>query len=415
MNYQKLVTYFDTVLNIDKSSYKNNNDEPTPIGCIENMLSKVPDKFWCKKMKILDPCCGNGNFHLVIWNILKQKKMSDTEIFRNMLVFNDINEQRLANVNTIFPNPVIWEYDFLEIEESLFGQFDMIVANPPYAKIQKNGQRAAKNHNLIKDFIHKSLQLLKDGGILVYIIPNNWMSLSDRNTLITSLTKYQFHWLDINGSKKWFPKIGSSFTWFVVEKTPFYKNFTVETKYKNKIYNDLAVKPEVRTYIPLLYTSQVQSIFSKTIDLDNEKFKVETTSDLHRTTKKILISDENTDEYQYKLIHTPKQTVWASRPHKYQDGWKVFISLTDRYQVFIDNCGMTQSIGFIRCKSYIEAEKIAKTLQHPLYVFLNNLCRWGNFNNVRILQRFPFSDEDDVYNSFSISTTEKEFIENVNM
>ena len=76
---------------------------------------------------------------------------------------------------------------------------------------------------------------------------------------------------------------------------------------------------------------------------------------------------------------------------------------------------MTQSIGFIRCKSYIEAEKIAKTLQHPLYVFLNNLCRWGNFNNVRILQRFPFSDEDDVYNSFSISTTEKEFIENVNM
>ena len=32
------------------------------------------------------------------------------------------------------------------------------------------------------------------------------MSLADRNTLISELTKYQFHYLDIGSSKKYFLK-----------------------------------------------------------------------------------------------------------------------------------------------------------------------------------------------------------------
>ena len=64
---------------------------------------------------------------------------------------------------------------------------------------------------------------------------------------------------------------------------------------------------------------------------------------------KIHISNQKTDEFKYKLIHTPKQTVWANRPHKYQTGYKVFISTTTYYGVFVDKCGMTQSIAFIRC------------------------------------------------------------------
>ena len=133
-------------------------------------------------------------------------------------------------------------------------------------------------------------------------------------------------------------------------------------------------------------------MYTYAIILENEgldKFKVETTSDLHKYTKRDLISTENDDTHPYKLIHTPKQTVYAPRPHKWQDGWKVFISTTDGYGCFIDNCGMTQSIAFIRCESKEQAELYKKILDHDLYKFLNNICRWGNFNNVRILQSFP--------------------------
>ena len=112
------------------------------------------------------------------------------------------------------------------------------------------------------------------------------------------------------------------------------------------------------------------------------------------------------------MIHTPKQTVWSSKPHKYQEGWKVFISTTSYYGTFVDNCGMTQSIAFIRCEDENEANNISKVLSHPLYKFLNDICRYGNFNNIRILQCFPYcKDYDQVYKKFKITKEEQKFIE----
>ena len=125
-----------------------------------------------------------------------------------------------------------------------------------------------------------------------------------------------------------------------------------------------------------------------------------------------MIQKEKDDVFKYKLIHTPKQTVYASRPHKYQDGWKVFISTTSYYGTFIDECGMTQSIAFIRCENKEKAILISKVLMHPLYQFINNICRWGNFNNIRVLQSLPVCDKfEDVYNTFNITEEERTFIE----
>ena len=137
------------------------------------------------------------------------------------------------------------------------------------------------------------------------------------------------------------------------------------------------------------------------------KFKIETTSDLHKYTKRDLISVNNDKKHPYKLIHTPKQTVYSSRPHKWQNGWKVFISTTDVYSTFIDDCGMTQSIAFIRCSSKEEALENKKILDHELYKFINNICRWGNFNNIRILQMFPIpNDKENIWNNFNLNDEE---------
>ena len=161
----------------------------------------------------------------------------------------------------------------------------------------------------------------------------------------------------------------------------------------------------------------VQNILSKTVDnLTLKKFDVKTSSDLHRYTKAEFICDEKTDVFKYKLIHTPSQTVYALRPHKFQEGYKVFISTTDKYGVFIDNCGMTQSIVFILCSNEEEAKKYVQILQHPLYVFINNICRWGNFNNIRILQSFPIptieysGNQQELYDYFNISKAEIDYI-----
>ena len=73
---------------------------------------------------------------------------------------------------------------------------------------------------------------------------------------------------------------------------------------------------------------------------------------------------------------------------------------------------MTQSIVFIRCKSKKEAEKTKKILEHPVYVFINNICRWANYNNIRILQRLSIpKNTENIYEAFEISKEEKELIE----
>jgi hypothetical protein len=76
---------------------------------------------------------------------------------------------------------------------------------------------------------------------------------------------------------------------------------------------------------------------------------------------------------------------------------------------------MTQSIVFILCDSKEQAEQYKRVLDHPLYVFINNICRWGNFNNIRILQSFPvpseMDDDLDVYTHFGITGEEATYIE----
>ena len=416
--YNKLKRYYDEELNTDESTKKTSNDIPTPISCCEEMVNKIPKEFWNRKnLKIIDPCCGDGNFFVPILNKL-MKKNDKKDILENILYFNDINEDRLNNVKKVYNNDKynlnITKEDFLEKNYDTL--FDLVVANPPFAKLLPNGKRASKNHNMIKEFINKSLEILKPGGYLLYITPDNWTSYADRNVLITQLTKLQIVYLNIKIAKgKYFKGVGSSFTWYLIENKPFYKDIEVEGIRNDKIYKAL-VPSRARNFIPLHYDKTINDIFYKTIENINlEKFNVETTSFLHKYTKREHINNDKTDEFKYKLIHTPKQTVYSNIKHKWQTGYKVFISTTDAYSTFIDNCGMTQSIAFIRCKSKKEATTFKKILDHELYKFLNDLCRWGNWNNIRILQSFPIpTDKKNIWNNFNLTDEEINYIKDFN-
>ena len=417
-SFDEIKKYYNETLNLDKSTYKSSNDEPTPIDCVIEMINKIPNDLWSKpELSILDPCCGNGNFSIpILFELLKYHDKQT--ILENILEFNDINESRLQNVRKVFCsdkyNLKITNNDFIAFNNEK--KYDLIVANPPYAKLLENGKRASKNHNLIKDFIEKALSQLKPNGYLLFITPDNWMSYADRNVLIEIITSLQIIHLDIHTAKKYFKKIGSSFTWYIIQNCPFYKNINISGIWKKNEYTS-SVLSKQRKYIPLLYNQTVQNILAKTIDNSNlTKFDIKTSSDLHKYTKAEFISDKKTDVFKHKLIHTPSQTVYSSKPHKYQDGFKVFLSTTDKYNVFIDNCGMTQSIVFILCSNEEQAKKYLQILQHPLYVFINNICRWGNFNNIRILQSFPIPDieysgeHEKIYTYFNITEDEINYI-----
>lgn len=415
-SYQDLVNYYD-ILNQDKTTYRSTNDEPTPIGCIEEMMQKIPNEIWTRQnLRILDPCCGNGNFFIVIFKYLLEKSnYTKPQILKDVLHFNDINPDRLSNVEHIFNHKSyklnITEKDFLTFPDT--EKYDLIVANPPYAKLMIDGKRASKNHTMVRAFLSKALQQLKPDGYLLFITPNNWMSFADRNDIPKKFTSLQIIYLNIHGAKKWFPKIGSSFTWYIVQNKKCYQATEVDCIWKKQLYQEQVLfRPQ--NFIPLFFTSTIDKILYKTIlDLQRQRFKIQTNSHLHRSTKKHLLMNSKTENYPYRIIHTPKQTLYSSVAHIYQNGYKVFISTTDKYKVFIDkDVGMTQSIAFILCQDEQEAITFLKILQHPLYVFLNNICRWGNFNNIRLLQSFPIpNNTNDIYSDFQLTEQEILYIQ----
>lgn len=406
LNYNEIRQQLE-LLNKDPTHYNNSNDICTPMQCVEEMIDTIPQEFWSRKdISILDPCAGNGNFPAYI--------LYKLELFNNndfLLYINEINEKRFNNINQLFDvkdnRIIISNNDFLTMDDS--NKYDLIVANPPYAKIT-NGKRAAKNHNVSRSFIEKAVELTKDNGYIVFIVPDNWMSLADRNNIPQLLTQYQFIHLDIHRAKKYFPKVGSSFTWFIAKKDKPKDPFTISNGYKLKTDDKVFIDKTLHS-IPLYYNNDVKSIIEKTLMSNNKKIKIETTSYLHRYTKKRFLSTIKDTTHKYRIKHTLNQELYSSIPHKYQDGWKVFISLTSYYETMIDNCGMTQSIAFVRTKNLEEAKEIKHILDHPLYVFLNDIHRYGNFNNIRILQQFPYpNDTNNIFNSFNINEREQELI-----
>lgn len=55
-SFDTIKSYYDKVLNNDKTTFCSSNDEPTPIGCVQEMMSKIPEELWTRhELSILDP------------------------------------------------------------------------------------------------------------------------------------------------------------------------------------------------------------------------------------------------------------------------------------------------------------------------------------------------------------------------
>jgi hypothetical protein len=105
--------------------------------------------------------CGNS---LIGWDILKDNP--------------GLGQEEIDRIN-----PFDWEREFPEIMQS--GGFHAIIGNPPYVRSQllADSKDYFKQHyntysgiaDLYICFIEQGILLLKDGGVLSYIVANKWM------------------------------------------------------------------------------------------------------------------------------------------------------------------------------------------------------------------------------------------------
>lgn len=102
------------------------------------------------------------------------------------------------------------------------------------------------------------------------------------------------------------------------------------------------------------------------------------------------MSIQKNEVFKYKIIHTPSQILWSSRPHKHQGKIKVFIPLTTYYEdIIVDDCVNTQGMGYILCNTIDEAELLKKLLLSKLFPFIANITRWSNFNVPEVMKLLP--------------------------
>lgn len=136
----------------------------TPIEIQERLFNQLPNS--SKKIKILDPSCGTGEFLYSAKQKYPNADIEGWEIDKEVIKVAKANcpEVKLICKDTLLT-------DFLPM-------YDLIVGNPPYFQMKPNAEMKSRyseiisgRFNIFSAFIYLGLRLLKDDGILAYVLP----------------------------------------------------------------------------------------------------------------------------------------------------------------------------------------------------------------------------------------------------
>lgn len=183
----------------------------TPSKVAEKIVSSVLDKF--KVGTIIDPACGAGIFLLHALQKIAPRALPFEErshILTKSIYGIDIDPSAVFISKSLLLSELLLTDTVSEcnlpdlsnniyVDDALLGEslnskrFDFIIGNPPYG-ISRD-QKLSKDENkklrlLYKDalsgrvnkyllFIWKSLNLLKNGGTLSFVIPNAWLGIKE--------------------------------------------------------------------------------------------------------------------------------------------------------------------------------------------------------------------------------------------
>ena len=191
-------------VNIDNK--QNYGEVHSPYVLIERMFDLLPQEVFKDPTKRwLDPGTGRGFFSIFLLNklmgslstIIPDPEIRKNHIIKNMIWMVEINQEHHDALLQVFPGGNLVSQDYLSTTQDAFqNPFDIIIGNPPFnfgglKKVPTNTTRAKKmdGKTVWSQFIKHSVSLLKDNGLLVFIVPSIWMK-EDKDLMYFYMTQY---------------------------------------------------------------------------------------------------------------------------------------------------------------------------------------------------------------------------------
>ena len=153
---------------LSKEDKKNNGIYFTPPSIIAKTV-KALFPYFKNITDILEPSCGSGEF---LQRFERFPRFNIDAIEFNEIIYNSIKDKFKSNIlNT----------DFLEWNTNK--KYDLIIGNPPFYVMKKQSIKNNKYEhyytgrpNIFVLFIGKALEMLKNNGILAFVLPKNFMN-----------------------------------------------------------------------------------------------------------------------------------------------------------------------------------------------------------------------------------------------
>lgn len=160
--------------NLEKTTKKNNGIYFTPPKTILKNIDFL-NPYLQNIKNVLEPSCGSCEYITKLDNLYN---LDFTCIEKNEEIYNQIKTYEKDNIK-------ILNSDFINYD--IENKFDLIIGNPPYFVIQKNivpneyYKYFEGRPNIFIIFIIKSLKMLKENGILSFVLPNSFINSSYYN------------------------------------------------------------------------------------------------------------------------------------------------------------------------------------------------------------------------------------------
>lgn len=153
----------------------------TPTFVVDNLIDELVCAVNLNNKKIIDPCCGTGNFLIALEKVgVNTENVFGQDIDELSVQITRINvalNYQHCNVKTLYTNFIVGD----SLQSNFKNKFDIVIGNPPWgysfsqneiaillSQYETASKKGMESYDL---FIENGITMLKENGYLYFVVP----------------------------------------------------------------------------------------------------------------------------------------------------------------------------------------------------------------------------------------------------